>query len=270
MARNYEFLRNENSIAGLDDRIVFDEAKHAYHVDGQRIPKSVTAFVKQVSGDNFNGPLIIDRNLASWRAKKTSKYFATVEGKTDEEAKTAILAEWNDTGRLGTALHMRMEGLLNGVPDAPDGETDAEFATAKDYVAKLTGLTPLRTELSLFYVRADCTIPCAGQADALFVDNENEMVLIDWKRTDKDLTADAVPFKGKKCNAPLAEYFANEHTKYSLQQSMYAVMIEQRLGIPVPPEKRFLLKVTPGEAACELVPCACFDAQASALLNGSV
>jgi len=271
MARNYEFLRTEHYIAGLDDRIVFDEDKHAYHVDGQKVPKSVTGFVKQVSDDHFDGNLIIEKNLASWRAKTTSKYFPIINGKNDEEAKAAILNEWNGAGRLGTALHRRMEGLLNGMPNVADNETDSEFATAKAYVAEhMKGLTPLRTELSLFYERGDGTVPCAGQADALLVNEENEMVLVDFKRTSKDLTAEAIPFKGKRCKAPLEGYYANEHNKYSLQQSMYAVMIEQRLQIPVPHNKRFLLKIPPGGEACELIPCACFDAQAKALLEGVV
>lgn len=269
MARNYEFLRNEHNIAGLDDRIVFDEDKHAYHVDGQKVPKSVTGFVKDVSGDDFNGPLIIEKNLASWRAKTNSKYFATIDGLNDEEAKAAILSEWNGAGRLGTALHKRMEGLLNGMPDVADNETDPEFAAARDYVAGMTGLTPLRTELSLFYERGNGTVPCAGQADALFVDEENELVIVDFKRTDKDLTAAAKPFKGKRCKAPLEGYYANENTKYSLQQSFYSVMIEQRMGIPVPPNKRFLLKIPPGGGVCELIRCAVFDEQAKALLEGA-
>ena len=268
MARNYDFLRTQNFIDGLDDRICFNEEAHTYHVDGTRIMKSVTSFVKDVSGDEFNGPLIIEKNLASWRAKPTSKYFLLLQDKSDEDAKTAILAEWNGAGRLGTALHLRMEGLLNGMDDVPDGETDPEFEAAKSFIANMEGgLRPLRTELSLFYQLANSTIPCAGQADALFLDDQDEMVLIDWKRTDKDLTSDAVPFKAKRCKWPLQGWFANEHTKYSLQQSFYAVMIEQRLGVPVPPNKRFLLKVPPGGGSCELIRCANLDEQAKAILD---
>ena len=270
MSRNYDRLKTDNYIATLDDRIVFEEASHTYHVDGQRVPKSVTAFVKDVTRDDFNGPLIIERNLSSWKAKRTSKYFSLINGMDDKSATAAILEEWNGAGRLGTSLHKRMEGLLNKEQDVSDNKTDVEFATLKTFLSEsLFGqeLQPLRTELSVFYEQEDGTVPVAGQIDALFIDQSNEMVLIDFKRTAHDLSSGAVPFKGKMCGWPLEGHYANDFTKYSLQQSFYAVMVEQRMGIPIPANKRFLLQVPPGGTECNLIPCACFDDEVKQILS---
>mgnify|MGYP001186682857 CR=1 FL=1 len=270
MSRNFDRLRQENYIATLDDRIVFEEASHTYYVDGQKVPKSVTKFVKEVTRDDFDGTLIIERNLASWRAKPASKYFDLIDGLDDQSATAAILEEWNGAGRIGTSLHKRMEGLLNGEEDVSDNKTDTEFETLKAFLSEsLFGqeLEPLRTELSVFYEQDDGTVPVAGQIDALFVDKSNEMVLIDFKRTAHDLSSGAVPFKGKTCSWPLEGHYANDFTKYSLQQSFYAVMVEQRMGIPIPANKRFLLQVPPGGTQCNLIPCACFDEEVKQILD---
>ena len=52
------------------------------------------------------------------------------------------------------------------------------------------------------------------ELDALFSDAEGNLVLVDLKRTDHDLSADVVPFKGKTCTYPLERFYANDFIKY--------------------------------------------------------
>ena len=74
--RNCCTLAEANPILPLDLRVGFSEEGHQYFMDSLVFHgKSATTLVReQFSGDEFNGPLVVRRNLASWRAKPSSKY----------------------------------------------------------------------------------------------------------------------------------------------------------------------------------------------------
>tara|TARA_B110000046_G_C12722566_1_gene285202 strand:+ start:268 stop:495 length:228 start_codon:yes stop_codon:yes gene_type:complete len=50
-----------------------------------------------------------------------------------------------------------------------------------------------RTELTVA-ARANGTVVCAGQIDALFIDKHGFCYMVDWKRTSKSLDPDASSF----------------------------------------------------------------------------
>jgi len=270
--RNFTQLAEAN-VLPCDARIRFDERKHEYKVDGKQVSTSVTAILKRISAEEpFDGDFIIRKNLASWRRNPNSKYGNAVSGKSDREAAAYIKKQWSDANRLGTKLHKRLEGLLNGEHSVADGETDVEWPAltiAIDDLMQL-GAQPFRTELSLFWERADAVI-AAGQVDVLMRhekdDGTYEYIMVDLKRTDKAIHCDMAPFGGKMCNSPMDQHPSTDFTKYSLQISMYCVMLQQRTGITVPTGNRFILKVHPSLSTAELIPCACFDKEAIEILN---
>ena len=57
------------------------------------------------------------------------------------------------------------------------------------------GLMAYRTELTRA-ARANGTVVCAGQIDALFIDKHGFCYMVDWKRTSKSLDPDASSFGG--------------------------------------------------------------------------
>jgi len=272
--RNFVHLAEKNVLCGLDEHIVYDDAEHRYTVDGTIVPTSVTSVLKNVLNETeFDCDLIISNNLAAWRRNPRSKYSAVVAGRNDEQAAAEIKTKWFDANRLGTALHKRLEGFLNGEGSPPDGETDVEWPGVVSAIEKLrqVGAIPFRTELSVFWRRSgDGPVVCAGQVDVLMKCGEGdtaEFVMIDLKRTDKSLSAKTEPYQGKMCLAPLDKWWANEHTKYSLQLSMYCVMLRQCTGIVVPPQNRFLLRSHPSTPTADIVACASFDAEAKKILE---
>ena len=181
------------------------------------------------------------------------------------------------TSVLGTRLHLRLEAFLNNKTLADDGLTDIEWPTL---VHKLVHMAverkwqPFRTELSVFYEANaphdsidDVVVPCAGQIDCLFRDEDGRLVIVDLKRTDKKLDDDEPPYGHKRCAAPMENEWASDFNKYSLQISMYSVMLKNQLGIEVGEENRFLLQVHPSMEEAKLIKCKCFDSEATSILN---
>ena len=274
--RNFTKLAGLNALNGLDERITYEDTEHRYTVDGATVPRSVTSVVKKVVDESdFNPDLVIAQNLASWRRNPRSKYATAISGLSDTDASLKVKKSWSDANRLGTALHRRLEGLLNDEDLPLDGETDAEWPglvrAVEDF--KQLGAFPFRTELSVFWRRSsDGQVVCAGQLDALLKcggdgNDASEFIMLDLKRTDKLLSPDVLPYEGRRCLPPLDRQHANEHTKYSLQMSMYCVMLTQCTGIHVPPQNRFLLRSHPSMPKAELVACSCFDMEAEQILD---
>lgn len=266
--RNYTYLSTVNPLDGVDERIEFNEENHEYRVNSALVERSVTAVVAKAMNDTpFDANLVIRKNLASWRAKE-NRYGKMVAGLDDDAAAAKIKAAWADTARLGTDLHRRLEAMLNDEPEPNDCETDFESKLLELELEKLklTGYKPFRTELSLWWQNNGAVV-CAGQLDALLEDENGDLVLVDLKRTDKNLTAKSIPFGYKTGIGVMSKYYASEFIKYSLQTSLYAVMLEQRTGRAIDPSKRFLLQAHPSLPSVEWIECRCLDDEARALLG---
>ena len=213
-----------------DDDIVFDAAKHVYTVRGKAVPISVTKLISRdaVPAEHaFDGPAVVRKNLVSWRANASSKFHPLVEGVTDEEAVSNVLGLWDANRDAGTAMHALFEDTLNGTtPDEAGYEVEmAQFRAAMDELG-VQGMTPVRTELSIFANGPEGRAVIAGQIDLLVKDEDGDYHLVDYKRTANDLRPHA-PCWGKRFlgNLPL-----NDHHKYSLQLSLYAQMFWQQTG----------------------------------------
>lgn len=255
---------------GVDENVVFNAERHEYHVLGTKVSRSCTAVVSAAIGDEpFDPDRVVDAYLASWRRNARSKYHKLVKGLSDADAAAAIKNVWNDANRLGTRLHLRLEAFLNRAPLADDGETDLEWPALARAVegVQTAGWTPIRTELSLWFEK-DGVATVAGQLDALFRDERGQPVIVDLKRTDKALGGDHLPWKCKTCAADvLSEHLATDFTKYSLQTSVYCVMLKQRTGIAVAPTSRWLLQAHPKLKDAKWTRCADLDAQAESLMR---
>jgi len=271
VGRNYSLLANENPICGIDDHIEFDEDRHVYTVNCVIVPRSVTKVVGDVLAEQpFDADAIILRNMSSWRAKPASKYGSMIRQLNDADATSTLKTLWSNANVLGTKLHKRLEACLNDALEPEDGETDVEWQMLQTEVERLQSLgwVPRRTELSLWWEReSDGKVVCAGQLDALFTDANDELVLVDLKRTDHDLSPTKVPFGGKRCMPPLETLYASDFVKYSLQQSIYAVLFKQRTGLEIAPGRRYLLQVHPSLEMARWTQCVDLDVYAVQLLN---
>ena len=167
-----------------DGRILFDEERHEYWIDGRvRVPRSVTGLVHAYNSE-FDPYAAVRamKNSTRWPEKREA--FLNDVGKELEDSE--IVELWARRGRIasarGTLLHYHAEMHLNGREIEPPHSP--EFAMLLAMVRALKehfGLCPYRTEISLFHAG----LCLAGQADALFVDEHGAITILDWKRTQR-------------------------------------------------------------------------------------
>lgn len=222
----------------FDDRIVLT-ADHRYILDGKHeAPLSVTKLIELQRSEPFDEDEIIRKNLQTWRIRASSKYHSLVRGKTDEHASLAIKAIWRATADLGTSLHAQLELLCN---DEACTEPERHRVELMQF-AKLRRThhkwKPFRTELSLVGLAANGVPVVAGQLDLLARDEQGRYHIIDFKRTEKDLAPDAHGFGHTLLGRP-----DNPHHRYSLQCSLYALLLRKQEGINV--DGMYLLQLHP-------------------------
>lgn len=257
-SRNYSRLAEENPF-DFDARIVFEEERHLYFVDGERVPISITGVLKKYDPAPFDAGAIIVRCWKAWKrnGKKPELAEALQGVETDEGAIVAVKSVWNRSSELGTLLHKRLEALVN------DADTDdAEFSPVdpdwKQLAKALHGLrwAPIRSELSVFYTNDAGKVVAAGQIDCLALDENGDFVMIDLKRSSKTIGPEQTPFRPGEWT---------EHFRYSLQLACYSLMVEKLTGKAVKPTNRYLL-VVDSTRAC-WVRCLDLDSKARAMLE---
>jgi hypothetical protein len=257
--RNYTLLANQNTF-DFDARISFDENTHIYFVDGEQVPVSVTGVLKKHDPAPFDAPKIITRCWKAWKVngKKPELAEVLVGVQDDETAIVKVQEVWSRSSELGTLLHKRFEALMNEEPtDIP------EFAPVegdwKQLVKALKGLRwyPHRSELSVFYTNKFGKVVAAGQIDSLAVDDNDDYVMIDLKRSSKEIGPEQTPFR----QGEWTEFY-----KYSLQLSCYSLMVAQLTGKQVKPHNRYLLVVDSSRAYW--VRCLNLDDKAREMLEG--
>lgn len=251
-----DMLLKTNPMAG-DDAIVFDEAAHKYYVHGEVLPTSVTSMIK-AHVPEFDGPKIIAQNYDKWSRDPFSEYFQFfVRHRTREEVTNAILNKWASAGHDGTAMHTWIELYLNGVAPEPTTPETIQFQRwfETDLFAKKIQMK--RTELCVWWEDV-----CGGQIDGL-AEIDGELCTLDWKRVapKHSIQPDARVFQ--YCTGPIKELPYIKFVEYSLQQSMYQVMLHQSRGVEC--KKGFIVRMF-GDRYPEVVQTADYRAYAMQIL----
>lgn len=195
-----------------DPKFHFDEPTHKYTYDGIEFI-SVTTFLQRFH-DKFDEDY--------WSKRKAEE-----RGITQEE----ILAEWkakNDESKVyGTAVHLWIENYFNGVPQKLPGN-NLKIVRAINkfnlvYAERLHKLTPVKFEVRIFLKRWKIS----GTIDALFLDKDGNLFILDWK-TNVELKTDKHP-KGKyhKLKYPFQDFYENHLNEYSIQLSLYAIILKE-------------------------------------------
>lgn len=214
----------------------FSPDKHRYTVDGVYYP-SVTGVVKK-----YKKPF--DREGISNRVAKR-------EGKTQEE----VLAEWSKKGKkatdLGTEVHELIEAYWRGQHPMIEGHVYSDEAKKRfsAFLAfrqeKLPNIEPVEPELKVFSRK----YKVAGTIDLLaFNKRDGHLYIFDWK-TNKEFRTDT----GKAWDQllpPFEDLDENELNNYSIQLSMYKVILKEEAGIDV--AGIALIHLPPGGANAQL------------------
>jgi hypothetical protein len=233
---------------------------------------SVTSLVKVAfpASANFDGRFICETNLSRWRTNASNRYHSVVADiPDDEEAISAVLALWERNKNLGTLTHKAVELTLNDEIVTHDVMVADVQRELDQYLMwhdrqSLAGWKAVRTELSLYHTRANKET-VAGQIDVLYTDNTGKFRVVDVKRSDKQLHANAPNFGkwGAGCAASLKD---TDFYRYSLQTWIYTVMFQRltgkECGAPL------LIQIHPDQAGPNVIPCQYLEDVAGQLLDG--
>ena len=243
VADKHDRLKDENPLP-RDRRIVFHEEKHEYFCDNVKAPRSVTGLV-HTYGWEFDPHAAVQamKNGARWPEKRAS--FMTDSG--TEMSDGEIVQMWKRSGQIasarGTLLHWHCEMHLNGRRLEPPHSPEFKMFLAIFAVLQSWGLRPFRTEISLFH-NGLCL---AGQADALFVDADGALTILDWKRTK------SIRFENsfRSLKEPLQHLPDSNGWLYCLQLNVYRWMLETEFGMRV--SSMWLGQVHPCLARAKLI-----------------
>jgi ATP-dependent exoDNAse (exonuclease V) beta subunit len=198
----------------FDDNPLFEfkEKYHKYYYNGKDFT-SVTTFLKKFKEE--------------FESDKWSKIKAEEKGVDQDQ----ILEEWkilNERANfIGHATHAWIENFFKGIyqPIPKDFEIiDRIDKFNKIYYEKLSKLNPIKFEQKVFSTKWKL----AGTFDALF-SYKDQLVIVDWKTNKK---FDVESKYGKKLLEPFQTEDECKLTEYSIQISLYALMLEE-IGLDV-------------------------------------
>ena len=239
--RNYKSDLEKKLEFFKDSKFRFNEGLHEYRYDGVKFD-SVTTFLK-----NFKAPF--DKEF--WLKKKSREMGidpSVLEMEWKQKADTATT--------LGTNVHKWIEDFWGGLnPEMPEKE-DSEYSRIQKfktlYDSRFKHLIPLKSELKIFSRKWRL----AGTVDQPFLlwDSKKQKAIFligDWK-TNKEFKDDFHP-KGrfKKLLRPFHDLWENQHNEYSIQVSLYRLILEDEVGIET--ESGFLCHIGP-DAEAKIYP----------------
>lgn len=210
-------------------------------------PLSVTTVVKSQFPE-FDAQKCFDDFFVSWKENASHKYNATIRrvldsGGDDKQAQGVIQQQWREEGRqssaAGNKLHNAVELHADGLP-APQSD---DFAAWKRWW-DASELTPKRVELVTFVETSAGKLALAGSADMLATDKQGDHVLLDWKRSKKNLTPDETAFRNAKGLDQCTHVPDTDYYKYSLQLSLYNRMLLRTQGVDCG-DRMFVVNVHP-------------------------
>lgn len=199
--------------------ITLDERTHTYtDADGAEYTS-----VSKIIG-RYKEPFDRDR-LALQTAQKRG---VTVE---------SVLAEWDTAAPYGTAVHKQIENYFTGKGD--------QFDLIQPHLWRFEQWKKQPVTFYPEVILCDRQLKIAGTADML-VRRGDTWSILDWK-TNKAIYKTS--FGGKKLKAPLSHLDDCNYIHYSLQLSLYAVMLGERV------KKMNIIHLPKGKSDLEIIPC---------------
>ena len=143
---------------------------------------------------------------------------------------------------------------MNGVEIPEPHSPEFKQVRAIFQALLLRGMTPHRTELCIFH----CGLRVAGQIDALFLDADWKLVIVDWKRVRNLRSEGFDPLRYPLEQLPDCNFWI-----YSLQLNLYRYILETEYAHDV--AAMFLAVVHPEQPVPRLVEVPRLDAEMRAL-----
>lgn len=189
----------------MENKLIFDPKNHEYKYNDQIL-------------DSVN--YVISHYQEPFDGQKIAKIVARRDGKSVK----SVFGEWKRIREEGTEIHNLCEDLLNNKEISCDEKYIPKLLAAKQFVEyniKDNDLKNLRTEMQLYNLHYGI----AGTADVVLLDGKNKRICVyDWKTNTK---IDTESYNNKRLYNPINHLIDSKYTKYSLQLSMYAYMLNE-------------------------------------------
>ena len=199
-----------------DKNIVFDEAPHIYYINRSSDNISITTYIHTLF-PNFDADLIIDKmqNGKNWL---NSQYY----GMTKEEIKNKWEKNKIEASTAGTKMHRDIELFYNNIPVSNES---IEYSYFKNFLKDYPNLKAYRTEWIVY----DKKYKFAGSIDMVFVNENGEYLIYDWKRC-KNITKTNAYDNG---HPPVDHLPHSNYWHYALQLNMYKMILEKNYNVKI-------------------------------------
>ena len=232
-----------------DSEFKFDPIKHRYTYLGDEFV-SVTRFIQQ-----FHKPF----EKEYWSKRKAEEAGVPQDW---------IINEWkkiNDyANEVGTDTHNWIEDYFNGLWKPLPTNLDVINRINKFniiYAEQLHKLEPLKFEVRVFSKKWKI----AGMIDSLFL-YRGKIYILDWKTNKNFTTDDNLKYK-EKLLTPFSEYFKSHLSEYSIQLSLYALILEE-WGFDI--GGAYLVHIGPGDDPAKLYKVIDMRENLRVFLDGSI
>jgi ATP-dependent exoDNAse (exonuclease V) beta subunit len=232
-----------------DPQFKFDPIKHRYtYFDDEFV--SVTRFIQQ-----FHKPF----EQEYWSKRKAEEAGVPQDW---------VINEWkkiNDyANEVGTDTHNWIEDYFNGLWKPLPTNLDVINRINKFniiYAEQLHKLEPLKFEVRVFSKKWKI----AGMIDSLFL-YRGKIYILDWKTNKNFTTDDTLKYK-EKLLTPFSEYFKSHLSEYSIQLSLYALILEE-WGFEI--GGAYLVHIGPGDEPAKLYKVIDMRENLRVFLDGSI
>lgn len=201
---------------------------HVYSVDEVDMSHSVTGIVSSLFGRFY------PRSTAA-RIVNSPKY---AEGPYAGMSAEEIVEAWSLKGRLaaerGSKLHFNIHLHLNGFHVQDDSP---EFKLYLQWLHQHHDWTLLRSEMAIASVKLGMV---AGSVDALFMDREGHIILVDWKCSSKDFESGKGWGKGAVAHlpdCPLSRYWVQCNLYMHILRVEYNAVVDKAVVVQFDFEK---------------------------------
>ena len=198
-----------------DSHITFRADTHIYTIDGVNNYISVTTW-NHSHFEEFNGDSIIE-NMMKSKNWKNSKYY----GMTKEEIKGIWNNSKESASKEGTKIHYDIECFYN---NCPNENTSIEYKYFLKFAHDYKHLIPYRTEWVVWHE----DVKISGTIDMVFVDENGDLVIYDWKRAKEiSKTSGYNKFAKTECISHIPD---TNYWHYCLQLNTYKKILEDKYG----------------------------------------
>ncbi|GAC1603558.1 MAG: hypothetical protein NVS3B25_32340 [Hymenobacter sp.] len=222
---------------------VFDPEPHTYTLRGREL-QSATSWLKQ-----YTEPFIPEERAPVSAARAGCS--------VDE-----ILAKWEHNRWVGTRTHEHIENFYNGFPSiGTEIDPEVQLRYGKFLALhhkRLHAFTPIGQEIRVFHEAAGI----CGTLDYLAWHKEKqEPWCLDWKAT-KDLGNDQTD-NYRRMRGPFADLWDHKLNVYSLQISLYRLMLEAQF---IPTAGGAICWLPGGDTPAQVIPALDYRQRLRALL----